>query len=139
MTNEECLTLRHFTEREITSTGANLVDVQFSTFHKMDKLRDLLDRSINLLHGGITTGNHKSAEHGLGLAVDFSLAGAVDPYFVFKKALDAGFNRVGIYWNGSVHSFHVATGPAHGFWVATKAKRGDPWKYGTINVDPSTM
>lgn len=139
MTTEEAKTLKHFSVEEIESTGADLFDVQLITMQKADTLRELLGRPIHLLSGGLTTGNHKSPEHAQGLAIDCYLDAPVDPYYMFKRALDAGFNRIGVYWNGTAYSFHLATGKAHGFWTATKPHKGALWKYGTINVDPSTM
>lgn len=135
MTLDEVKSLAHFTAEEIEATGANLSDVQLTTFKHMDKLRELLGRSIHLLPGGITTGSHKSAEHAAGLAVDCYLSGDTDPYFFFKKALDAGFNRIGIYWNGRMYSFHVALGESHGFWSGLKKICARQWTYGKLRFD----
>lgn len=137
MTKDEAKTLKYFSDVEIAYTGAKINDVQYQLFVSMDKFRALVDRSVCLLPNGITTGNHKSEEHKNGLACDCYLPGVVDPYFVFKKALDAGFNRIGVYWNGSQYSFHLAIGKTHGFWTARKTKRGEPWVYGSICVDPA--
>lgn len=135
MTLDEAKTLRRFTAAEIEATGARLEDVQFKTFQAMDKFRDLLGRPVHLLPGGITTGSHKSTEHSAGLAVDCYLDGDTDPYFVFKQALNAGFNRVGIYWNGRMYSFHVALGEAYGFWTGLKKLGARQWSYGKLRFD----
>jgi hypothetical protein len=140
MTDEELKQVIHFAKGEIEATGAKLQDVKLRLFLQMDKLRDALGRRIRLLNNGLTTGNHKSVEHQQGEACDFYLDprdGKTDYYFVFKCAIDAGFNKIGVYWNGTQFSFHVASAPKSAFWSATKHKIGEPWKFDGLIVDPS--
>jgi hypothetical protein len=140
MTAEELKQVKHFDKKEIEATGAKLEDVQLRLLLKMDKLRDLIGRRIRLLNNGLTTGNHKSAEHPQGEACDFYLDprdGKTDYYFVFKCAIDAGFNKLGVYWNGTQYSFHVASASKSAFWSATKTKTGEPWKFDGLIVDPA--
>ena len=140
MTDDEFKQVQCFTRKEIEATGAKLADVQLSLFLRMDKFRKLLNRRVRLLNNGLTTGNHKSIEHSQGKACDCYLDprdGKTDFYFVFKCAIDAGFNKIGIYWNGSVYSFHLASAPKSAFWSATKGKTGEPWKFASLILDPA--
>lgn len=138
MTQEEAKSLVHFTAEEIESTGAKLADVKYLLFQRMDKFREDIKRSVHPLHNGITTGSHKSAEHPDGRACDFYLDaadGPVDAYYTYKRLIDAGFNRIGVYYNGSVWSFHAAYGPRSGFWSGRKKARGTPWVYDKLRFD----
>lgn len=138
MTLDEAKSLAHFTAEEIESTGAKLADVKFPLFQRMDKFREDIKRSVHPLHNGITTGNHKSLEHPDGRACDFILSesdGPIDPYFVFKRLIDADFNRIGIYFNGQVYSFHAAYADRSGFWSGYKKGPGGPWTYGQLLLD----
>lgn len=132
--------IEYYTPDEITATGAKLEDVQLETIQAADRFRALVGKRVHPLFNGITTGNHKSKEHEDGLAIDVWVEGHPSPYFVFKRALDAGFTRIGVYWNGVAYSFHLALGAKHGFWTAYKS---DPdvkqWTYGRIIVDPAEM
>lgn len=142
MTTEEALTLKYFTAEEIEKTGAKLFEVKLVLFQRMDKFRTLINRRIRLLHNGLTTGNHKSPEHSQGMACDCYLDprdGKTDFYFIFKCAIDAGFNKIGIYWNGTTYSFHLAIAPKSAFWLATKKKQGEPWKFGALLRDPKEV
>lgn len=142
MTHAEISSLEYFTEEEITNTGACISDVQFLLFQKMEKLRTYLNRRIRLLHNGLTTGTHASREHRQGCACDFYLDprdGKTDYYFVFKCAIDAGFNKIGVYWNGTAYSFHVAFSAKSSFWLATKKKKGDSWTFGALLRDPAEV
>lgn len=138
MTIDEAKTLKHFSAAEIEATGAKLTDVRLSLFQRMDAFREDIKRSVHPLHNGITTGNHKSPEHPDGRACDFILSesdGPVDPYFVFKRLIDADFNRIGIYFNGQVYSFHAAYATRSGFWSGYKKGPGGPWTYGQLLLD----
>lgn len=137
MTEKECKQLEpYFSKKEIEATGAKLEEVSFVLFQKLLKLRLALDIRMKLLHNGLTTGNHKSEFHPKGEAVDFFLASSVDPYWVFKQAVKVGFLRVGIYWNGQTYSFHLDLGSEPAFWFGVKSKKGEPWKFGRLIVDP---
>ena len=139
MTSAECCALEpYFSQEEIKSTGAKIEDIQPELFKKLLVFRKDIDRSIRLLHGGITTGSHKSAEHPEGRACDFCLEaadGPVDAYYIYKRLIDAGFNRIGVYFNGTTWSFHAAYGPRSGFWSGRKKARGTPWVYDKLRFD----
>lgn len=140
MTDAQISQLRYFTKEEIAKTDANISGLQFPLFQRLDLLRNRLGRKIRLLRNGLNTGNHKSIEHSQGLACDFYLDprdGEVDYYFVFKCAIDCGFNKIGIYWNGLQYSFHLAIAQKAAFWSATKTKTGEPWKFDGLIVDPA--
>jgi len=137
MTEKECKQLEpYFSKKEIEATGAKLEEVSFALFQRFVNFRKAIEIKIKLLHNGITTGNHKSEFHPKGEAVDFFLASSADPYWVFKQAVKAGFLGVGIYWNGEGYSFHLDLRKEPAFWFGVKSKKGDPWKFGRLIVDP---
>lgn len=133
-----------FTPKEITSTGANLEDVKLETMVRIQKYRSLIGRRVSIFKNGLTTGNHKSPYHPLGLAIDTGLYiedGPVKPLIIFKSALEAGFKAIGIYWNGVAFSCHFDLRPKYAFWCGVKDGRGSKsnWVYHGLIVDPSQI
>lgn len=142
----------NFTPAEITATGAKLEDVKILTFSALQEVRTKIKRRIHLLRNGITTGSHVSPEHPEGKAVDFHLDlrdgdfTSRDLITAVVSAIRAGFNGIGVYWNGQAYSFHFDLRPVDRFalWIGYKNKVGAPWRYVTLvgntaNVfDPKT-
>ena len=140
MTRAELKKCPNFSYKEIVGTGAKLKDVKAPTMYKLQKLRRKLKRRIRLLKNGITSGKHNSKRHPNGEAIDFALYanyGVVDSivcYQVVKLALAAGFNGIGVYWNGKAYSFHVDTRPLFTPWGACRKK--GKWVYFNLLKDP---
>lgn len=134
--------IAHFTAEEIEATGANLAHVQIRLLTAMERFREKLGRPFKLIPGGMTTGNHKAPEHAAGLAVDGFVPGldgvadTITAEDVFKAALGAGFRGIGVYWNGSIYSFHLDLRPVLSFWTGTKAPGAAGWNYGKLINDP---
>lgn len=133
----------YFTSQEIEATGASLQDVQIETILALDKFRFSIGRKVLLAFNGLTTGNHSSHEHKLGLAVDVYLdksEGNVDNWamtraYVFE-AIKAGFTGIGVYWNGVQYSFHFDLGAIR-LWAGVKSAPGKTnWSYKTLLIDP---
>lgn len=133
-----------FKPEEIARTGALLADVQLRTVIALQVFRRIMARRVGLLVNGITTGDHKAAEHFLGLAVDGYLYpddGIVDISIIFKAALAAGFKGIGIYWNGQQYSFHLDLRSEFSFWAGYKNKSQGvtSWAYMPILNDPGLL
>jgi len=127
---------------EIARVGTDLKDVQVTVFVLAQKFRDEMDRRVKII--SLTGGEHKPGSyHYLGRAMDFVLYlmdGPVDIYVVFKAALLAGFNGIGIYWNGKRFSFHVDTRSHYTFWCGHKkmnlgGERESKWTYIPLTLD----
>jgi hypothetical protein len=116
-------------EREIVNTGAQLKDVDYDSFEILCNFRKILNSPIIFLFNGITTGKHLSIGHKEGKAFDVAIPNLTSSK-VFTSAIDAGFRRVGVYWNGSVHSYHLENGKT-GFWRGIK-NSGEDWQYLSI-------
>ena len=112
-----------FTKKEIEDTGASIESIDKHSFRKLILLRKTLNKPIKLLYNGMTTGRHKSKGHPLGKAYDIT-TGEEDYYKVFKCAIDAGFKKIGVYWNGSAYSYHLEDAEKCSFWSGTKEKFG---------------
>lgn len=138
--------ITNFTPQEIIATGARVEDVQLVTMQAIQRFRTAVRRSIFIPPGGLTSGDHVSKEHSLGLAIDvrFSPAdGTVDNWALFRaymyEGIKAGFSGVGIYWNGSMYSFHFDFGAIR-MWAGVKKTPGaGEWAYKTILNDPRTL
>lgn len=135
----EIKSIPYFSQHEIERTGATLASVQYSTIRTLNTLREVEARRIFLVHNGLTTGEHKSKEHPLGLAVDFCFYkedGIVNPISVFKNILTVGFKGVGMYWNGNQYSFHCDLRPHYAFWNGIKKSKTQGWTFKSAIVDP---
>ncbi len=138
MTKNQLNIFKNFSEQEIISTGADLIDIDFKSFEKLQKFRLLINNPILFQKNGITSGYHYSKEHGGGKAFDIRFKNIVTDfssvYSYFKKALKVGFTGIGIYWNGSEFSFHLDDGERIRFWNANKNLNNNNWFYsGLIN------
>lgn len=132
--------IKHFTPDEVIKTGADLYHVQRKLISHLDLLRDFIGRSILLLPNGLTTGEHVSPYHRLGLAADIAFLDTQGPVFiqtVFKLAIRVGFRGIGIYHNGTAYSFHLDLGEDNRYWA--KYKRHGEFSFHTIPliVDPA--
>lgn len=126
--------IKHFTPAEIIGTGAKLSDVCVETILTLDKFRELINRLVCLLPGGLTTGIHTSVWHKRGMAVDFAFEDgvAIDVQKVVCVMLTAGFAGCGVYWNEAAYSFHGDLRPDITLWRGTKKHHGGAWKYGKL-------
>ena len=128
--------IKYFTQKEVEATGANIEDVDFDALNALDDLRDYLNCPIYLIHNGMTTGKHKSDGHVKGLAIDCYISYDIHYYKVFQAALKFGFNKIGIYWNGSIYSYHLEIAWVPAFWMGTKKIGEKNWTYGNLIKDP---
>lgn len=137
MTEQELASItKRFTKAEIEKTGAKLADVNFEAFKKMVKFRELIKTEVYFVHNGITTGNHKSPGHPAGKAYDVRVPKA-SFYDVFRAAIEAGFTKIGVYWNGAAYSYHLEDSEKAAFWMGTKSAPGvGPWKFDQLIMDP---
>lgn len=127
-----------FKPAEITRTGSRVSDVQLQVMTSAQAMRERLGRRVKPI--SFTGGKHSAnSYHYLGRAMDFVLYaqdGEIVIADVFKAAVNAAYNGVGIYWNGKMWSFHVDTRSAFGFWSATKKKGQRKWTYFPLSLDP---
>ena len=131
----------NFTPTEIVETGANVEDISVDLMVAMQKFRLLVNRRVVLLSNGMTTGKHKSKLHPGGKACDCYLHpddGEVKVLDVFKFALEAGFKGIGIYWNGTLHSFHFDLRNNYAFWSGKK-EPGHEWDFYSLIKDPKDL
>ena len=147
MTEEQlvCLTKQYdiegrITADEIRSTGSNVADIDSGAFESMCKLRKDLDSPIYFIVNGMTTGRHKSKGHPEGKAMDVRIP-RLPFYTVFKAAIAAGFNKIGVYWNGKAYSYHLEVSPYPAFWMGTKSGVGPkyPWTFSKLIKDPAKV
>ena len=125
--------IRNFSPKEITDTGADLEKVQLQTICTLQSLRERLDTKINLLKNGLTSGKHSSELHPGGKAVDVFIpwAKSKNEYpLVMIEAWKVGFNGVGVYFNEEteLYTFHFDLGEKRA-WIGTKETRSEPWIY----------
>lgn len=102
---------------------------------KLDAFRDAVGCTVRFVKNGLTTGDHKSKEHGLGLGADVILGDYRNSSHVVCSALAAGFDAIGIYHNSLVYSYHLGIRGEFAFWAATKEHHG-AWTYTGLFVDP---
>ena len=125
----------NFTPEEVVRTGAKLSEVKLVLFLCLQAFRTDLGQAINLLFNGLTTGDHAAPEHPRGEAVDFTIRGSIDVRRIVVLLIRAGFNGIGIYYNGVAYSFHADLRPAERFaiWTGVKDAPGaGPWKMKTV-------
>ena len=139
MTEYDFDKLIYFSKKEVEATGAKIEDVSFSSLDALDDMRNLLGEPINLIKNGMTTGQHKSDGHPKGVAIDCHMGLYEDYYNVFKVALSVGFNKIGIYWNGSIYSYHLEISDKTSFWTGSKNPGDKNWTYGPLVLDPKDM
>ena len=125
--------LKHFTLQETKTAGGIIEGINFESYKKLDKFRDLLGREVNLIHNGINSGSHNAPEHKSGNAFDFWVKGIAenkDWHEVVYKLFNAGFTGVGVYYNHKTerYSFHAHSG-RYGTWFGFKGYYSDPWTY----------
>lgn len=131
----------NFTPSEIVETGANVEDISVDLMVAIQKFRLLVNRRVVLLSNGMTTGKHTSKLHPGGKAIDSYLHpddGEVKIIDVFKYALEAGFKGIGIYWNGTLHSFHFDLRNSYSFWSGKK-ETGKEWDFYKLIKDPKDL
>ncbi len=134
--------IRNFTPAEIEATGAALEDVRWETLQMLQAFRDSMKRAVILLPNGLTSGDHSSPQHPLGLAVDVGFRekdGKVPPVLIFKSALIAGAKGIGIYWNGFAYSVHLDLRNEYAFWAGVKGHRQKAWNYRPLINDPKFL
>lgn len=136
MIEDDFEAIKHFTQKEVEATGADIEDVDFDALNALDYMRNYLCCPIHLIHNGMTTGNHKSEGHPNGVAIDCYMSENIHIYKVFQAALKFGFNKIGIYWNGSIYSYHLEIAWVPAFWMGTKKIGEKNWTYGNLIKDP---
>ena len=123
---------------EITATGAKLKDVRRGTIVRLNKFIELTERTVVLLHNGITTGKHASWTHKKGMSVDIAFRetdGDFNIRYMVILAAAAGFTQIGAYWNGTAYSMHLGWGII-GQWQRYR-HHGEPvWHQGALITDP---
>ena len=129
-----------FTPREVSAVGSHIKDLQLSLMVAAQRFREDLDRRVKIL--SLTGGGHVAGSyHYMGRAMDvflYAKDGEILIGDVFKAALNAGFNGVGIYWNGKCWSFHLDVRSKLGFWSAYKKKDERKWTYIPLTLDVKT-
>lgn len=133
MKPEDFQNVRKFSQTEIESiAGEKIEKINALTVYTLDEFRRLVGRRVHPLC--FTSGIHSSEWHPNGDAVDFYLDtrdGPVRVTWVFTYLVRAGFRGIGVYWNGSVLSFHADRRPEFIAWTARKEPVGDDgWTYG---------
>lgn len=132
MRPEDFQNVRKFTQAEVEAIpGEKIERIQAKTIYRLDEFRRLISRRVRPLC--FTTGTHSSEWHPNGEAVDFFLDmrdGPIDVTWIFVCLVRAGFTGIGVYWNGSVMSFHVDTRPDFIAWTARKEPGDSKWEYG---------
>jgi hypothetical protein len=133
--------IENFTADEVRRTGAALVDVNPFTMRALQAFRThkLVDRTVILLHNGITTGEHKSWQHPNGTAVDVcfrDVGSPVVPKQLVYAAEDVGFRGIGLYYNGAAISMHLDLGPDIRRWCGVKPHRSQRRTMLDLILDP---
>ena len=139
MKPEDFKNINYFTQKEIEQTGAKIEDVDLSTLSSLDDLREFLGIPTHLMFNGVTTGNHKSEGHPKGKAIDCHMREYPYYYKVFQAALKFGFNKIGIYFNGSIYSYHLEKSFVPAFWTGVKKPAMKHWEYGPLIIDPKDL
>ena len=117
------------TEKELTSTGAQIKDIDYFSFQRLCEFRKLLNSPIHFIFNGITTGKHLSAGHPEGKAFDLFIPN-IPPYKIICTAIDAGLKRIGVYFNGTAYSYHLENGKC-ALWYGEKFTAND-WEYSRL-------
>ena len=120
---------------DVEETGASLDSVQAQTIATLQNVVDTIERPARLIKNGLTTGSHNAKEHAVGLAVDFYFINKVDKSEINQiifAMIRAGFNGIGVYWNGNIFSFHGDLRATPVVWRGEKSGIEEQWKYTTI-------
>jgi len=131
--------VRFFSAEEIEATGAKLHRVQRRLIYALDDFRRALGCPVILLHNGMTTGDHASYTHGIGLAADIAFREADHPKnmrVLPMMAVSVGFRGIGMYWNGVGYSMHLDLGMTFRQWVRWHHHRETQWHEAALIVDP---
>lgn len=128
-----------FSIDDIRNTGAELDDLDLDAFNKLSAFTKIISSPVFFINNGISTGVHKSAGHSLGKAFDIRVP-RKNCYAVFKAAIEAGFKRIGIYWNGNAYTYHLEDSPTASFWSGRKSRPGEcPWEFNQLINDPRNL
>jgi len=134
--------VRFFSAEEIEATGAKLRRVQRRLVYALDDFRAILGCPVILLHNGMTTGEHASYTHGIGLAVDIAFREANHPKNMRALPMMAaavGFRGIGVYWGGTGYSMHLDLGMVFRQWARWRHHREKEWHEGALIVDPKDL
>ena len=132
----------HITAQDVLNTGATLDSVNIRTIQAADAWITLMCRKVVLLHDGLTTGQHESPTHAMGLAVDVAFddsEGMLDVSHAVMMAVSVGFRGVGVYWNGTAYSMHMDLGMTFRQWAWWKHDAADAWTKDGLIVDPREL
>jgi hypothetical protein len=131
--------IRFFTAKEVRATGAHLVDVRAELITTLEQFRRKIGCAVMLIHGGMTTGKHRSPYHKKGKAADFVLAEPRDAEVVIACAYRAGATGIGIYHNDKTYSYHIDVGDTYRSWSGYKHVKQDEWAYAPLINDPARL
>ena len=135
MTKYQFGEIEFFTADECQRTGADVAAIQYPLMLALDRFRKLVGCKVFILKNGLTSGNHRSKAHALGMAVDVTVEHERTPQEIFKIAMKCGFDAVGVYHNTRAYSYHLGIHGMLSLWSATPYPDGS-WKYGPLIVDP---
>ena len=122
----------------IVSTGANVGTLNIGFFVKLQRFYDIIGTEFYIMKNGLNSGKHTpDGAHYDCLAGDLAFYVEVDPYKVYKAAVQAGFLGIGVYWNGKVYSFHLDTRASFGSWGAKKVNGS--WQYYGLFRNPKDI
>ena len=125
--------IRYFTASEIEATGARLPEIQIRLMQHLDRFRSMLGQPVQLVKNGLTSGQHKSQLHKMGVAVDCTVRD-FQPEEILKTALECDFKGIGLYCREGAGwvSFHLDLRQDLGLWVGARTRRQRRWDYTSL-------
>jgi len=111
--------VKHFTYEECAKTGADMAGVKKKLIYTMDDLRLDVGCRFTISSNGLNSGKHApNGDHYKGLGIDGRFRNCPwKPNVVLQKALDAGFNAIGFYYEGF---WHFGIREKHKMWYRDK-------------------
>lgn len=130
---KELIHCPHFSQKELTQDGTALKLIPLQLMQKFEDFRIKLNKRIKILCIG--GGKHlPNSMHNTCEAIDFYIFpqdGNVSNQNIIELAIDSKFKGVGVYWNGTINSYHLDTRDECQLWSGVKSS-GNSWKYGSI-------
>jgi hypothetical protein len=133
--------------KDVVATGGDYAGVSKDLINAINVLMAALpsECSIVFLKNGFNSGKHDGEYHLKGMAVDFAIEVSREKdkcvlsnseiFNVIAKMILSGFDGIGVYWNGKVHSFHGDVRGEYAQWSAVKTDTGK-WKYMALIDNP---
>lgn len=129
MTKEQLNTLLFTKEKDIVDNHGTVEGMDYQTLLNFDNLclnlQDYGCKAI-ILDNGLNSGDHVSESHKKGEAIDFTIDKDILLFTIIVLMVRAGFNGIGVYYNGNVYSFHGDIGSIRQ-WVGFKKKGEKQW------------